>query len=83
MECLLENASGRLTEQNTTHVDFHHFARDAVFLNAVADVIELCECRAQLVEVVAEHVREEIVEDPGDYLRESNHTFRQFEFLFM
>ena len=83
MEALLENSSCGLAEQDSTHVDLHNLPRDSILLDAVANVVELCERGAELVEVVAEGVGEKIVQDSHYDLRESDHALGEFQLLFV
>ena len=79
MESLLQDSGGRFAEENPAHIDLDDLPRDPVFLHAVADIVELSEGGAQLVEVVAQSVGKEVVQDPRDDLRESDDALGQLE----
>ena len=81
MEAPFEDPSCRLAQQDAAHVDFHNLPGNAILLNTVTGIIELSERRTELVEVVAQCVRKQVVKDTGDYFGESDHTFGKFQFL--
>ncbi len=71
MEAFLEHHGCGLTEKQATHVDLNNLPRLAILLNAVASIVELCECSAELVKVVTEDVREQVLCDADKDLRKS------------
>ena len=74
MESTVKHSCSCLTEEYAAHVDLHDLPGHTIFLNAVTGIVELSECRAQLIEVVTQRVREEIVHDLSDDLGESYDT---------
>ena len=83
MECLPQHGSCGLTEKDPAHVDTDNLVRTRPLLNAIAVVIELGECGTEVVRIVTEGVRGQVVKDTTDDLREANQSLAKFEFFIM
>ncbi len=81
MKRLVQNSCCCLTEEQAAQVHGDHLPRRAILLHAVADVVELREGGAELVEVVAEYVWVEVVKDTRYDLWEADYALGEFEFF--
>ena len=78
MKGLFKNSCSRLAQKDSAHVDLYDLSSDAILLHTVAHIIELCESCAEFVEVVTQHVGEQVIEDPGNDLGKTDDTFGEF-----
>ena len=83
MEGLSQHSSSGLTEEDPAHVDTDNLIRTRHLLDAIAVVVELGECCAEVIRIVTEDVRAQVVKDTADDLWEANHSLGKFDFLFM
>ena len=72
MKAFFEDHGCGLAEKQTAHVDLDNLSSLTILLNAVASIVELCECSAELIEVVTEDVRKQVLRDANEDLRKSN-----------
>ena len=70
MEGFVQDKSSGLAEKESAHVDSHNLASLPVLLHAVADVIELSEGGAQLIEVLTQQVGVQLLHGAGNHLWE-------------
>ena len=83
VEGLPQHGSCGLAEKDPAHVDTDNLVRTWSLLNAIAVVVELSECGTEIVGIVAESVRGQVVKDTTDDLWEANQSLAKFEFFLM
>ena len=78
-EALGHDASCCFTDENSRPVDLKYLASLAVLLHAVARVIEFSEVRAQIIQVLAENMWEQVFVDALYDLGKAQHVLRQLD----
>ncbi len=81
MKRLVQNSCCCLTEEQAAQVHGDYLPRRAILLHAVTHVVKLREGGAELVQVVAECVRVEVVKDTRYDLWETDYALGKFEFF--
>ena len=83
VQAFMKNRGSELAHDNTAHVDRCDGTGALVLLNTMACLVELVEDAGQLVNVLADRVKEEIVECFEQDFRVLENTFDEFPFLWM
>ena len=81
IQALLQDRSSQLAHDNAAHVDRGDGTRGLVLLDAVAVLVELVEDAGQLVNVLADGMKEEIVEGFEQHFGVLENALDQFPFL--
>lgn len=82
-KALGHNIRSCFAEGHAVHVDLDNLAGGAVLLYAVAGVVELGECDAERVKVLAKRVKAQVVREANDGFGEAQQQFGELHFLFV